>query len=361
MKALHALVFSLLLAVGGPVLAADRTLELKLDGAAPVRVHNLVGSVRLVPGDGELVIRARVRADKRDIADAIQLRRDNGRDGVEIVVEYPQNVSRVRYDGEEFRRLDVRLDYQDRKMRVTSSGGEPVRVDLEILVPADRVVEVRQGVGAIDAKDLQARLALTTRYGAVQVADSTGRLAVTTGSGRVGITGFRGDVTTTTGSGPASLENILGRVQAKTGSGGVTLRGIDGDVVAETGSGNVRINDMTGSLKSRTGSGSVRVENLAAGPELDITTGSGSVAVSGDLASLRQVAVRTGSGSVSVESATPLSLAVELKTGSGGFRVDAPALSNVESDRRSFSAVIGAGEGNARLVTGSGSIRISAP
>lgn len=341
MKTLHALVSSLLLAVAGPALAADRTLELKVAGTEPVRIHNLVGSVRLLPGDGELVIRARVRADKPAVADAIELRRNDGRDGVEIVVEYPRNVDRVRYDGEEFRRLDVRMDYQDRKLRVTSSGGERVRVDLEILVPADRVVEVRQGVGAINAEQLQARLALTTRYGAVQVTDSAGRLAVTTGSGRVGVTGFRGDVNTTTGSGAASLENVLGRVQATTGSGGITLRGIDGEVVAKTGSGGVRVNDMSGSLESR--------------------TGSGSVAVSGDLASLRQVAVRTGSGSVSIESTTPLSLAVELKTGSGGFRVDVPSISNVESGRRSFSAVIGAGEGNARLVTGSGSIRISAP
>ena len=38
-----------------------------------------------------------------------------------------------------------------------------------------------------------------------------------------------------------------------------------------------------------------------------------------------------------------------------------PVLSNVESGRRSFSAVLGDGAGTGRVTTGSGSIRITSP
>lgn len=361
MKKLPTLIFSMALLAALPAAAAERLLELRLEGAEAVQVHNLVGTARLLPGDGALIIRARVTADQQEVADGIQLSRNDGRNGVEVVVAYPDKISRIRYDGEEFRRLDATLDYHGRKMRVTSSGGERVRVDLEILVPADRVVELRQGIGEIRAAGVQANVALTSRYGAVQVTDGMGRLAANTGSGRIAVTGFRGDVKTNTGSGTARLENVLGRVEAKTGSGGVSLRGVDGDIVVQTGSGGVRLSDSVGALQARTGSGSIRIEELTAGPELNLSTGSGSISLAGDLGAVRDLVARTGSGSVRLESSTPLSLSVDLSTGSGSFRVDSPALSNVESGRRSFKAVIGAGEGTAKISTGSGSIRITAP
>jgi DUF4097 and DUF4098 domain-containing protein YvlB len=343
------------------VIAAERTLELRIDGVQPVQIHNLVGTARLVPGDGELVIRANVSAERPALADAVRLRRSENQHGVVVVVEYPEGVSRINYDGAEFRRLDTSVDYQGRRVRVTSTGGEAVRVDLEIEVPAERVVEFTQGVGGIEAARIRAELALSARHGMVRVTDGAGRLAVTTGSGAVNVGGFRGDVNTTTGSGRVEIENVLGQVDARTGSGRVTMRGVDGDVNARTGSGGIQLSDLQGSLNARTGSGGVRVEALSSGADLDVGTGSGSVSVAGDLGAVRNVQVRTGSGSVTLDSSTPLSLRLDLSTGSGSFRVDVPSLGQVESGRRNFRAQAGAGEGTARVSTGSGSIRISAP
>jgi hypothetical protein len=357
-RAFH-LLFALLLAM--PAVAAERILELSIDEATAVQVHNLVGAARIVPGDGPLLIRATVTAERQDLADGVSLRQTERRDGIRVVVDYPDSVTRVRYDGEEFRRFDAVIDHAGRRIRVNDSKGDLIRVDLEIFVPADRVLALHQGVGGVVAERVHADLELVSRFGAVRVADGAGRLAVTTGSGRVGVTGFRGDVTTTSGSGSAGLENVLGRVHAKTGSGVVSLRGIDGDVIAETGSGGVQVNDIIGTLNARTGSGSVRVEGLEAGPELKISTGSGSVAVAGDLGSVEELVVRTGSGGVTIESSTSLSLSLHLSTGSGNIRVDVPMLSDVDSGRRSFRAVVGAGAGTARVATGSGSIRITAP
>jgi len=361
MKASRVFLLSFLLLAALPAVAAERTLELSIEEAAAIRIHNLVGATRIVPGDGPVVIRALISAERQELADGVRLRQTERRDGIQVVVEYPDSVSRVIYDGEEFRRLDAIVDYQGRRIRVTSSKGERIRVDLEVVVPADRVVEFHQGVGGIVAERVQAELTLASRFGAVRVADGAGRLAITTGSGRVSVAGFRGDVTTTSGSGAVALENVLGDVLAKTGSGVIGLRGIDGDVTAETGSGGVQVNDVVGTLNARTGSGSVRVEGLEAGPELTISTGSGSVSVTGDLSRVEQLVVRTGSGGVTIESSTALSLGLNLSTGSGNIRVDVPVLSNVDAGRRSFRAIVGDGAGTARVITGSGSIRITAP
>lgn len=352
---------SLALAAALPAVAAERAVELRIDGAQPVTVENLVGAVRLVPGEKDFVIRATVSADQQSVADAVRLRQRDVSGRVEIVVDYPADISRIRYDGAEIRRMDATFDYQGRRLRITSSGGELVRVDLEIAVPADARLGLKQAVGPVGADRVAADLSLAARFGRITVTDGSGRLRADTGSGAVNVASFRGSVAADTGSGSVNIENVLGSVLADTGSGGVKLRGIEGDVVADTGSGGVLLNDVTGSLSVDTGSGSVRGDNIVAGPELLVDTGSGSVSLSGDLGGVRRVDVDTGSGSVALQSTSPLSLRVELATGSGGIRVDVPAISSTELSRRKFSGVIGAGEGTAKVSTGSGSIRISAP
>lgn len=351
----------LVLAAALPAAAAERVVELQVEGSQAMVVHNLVGAVRLVPGDGDFLIRAVVSADEQEAADAVRLRRRDVRGGVEVVVEYPPDLSRIRYDGAEMRRIDASFDYQGRRLRVTSSGGELVRVDLEIAVPGGARLGLRQAVGPIDASRVAADLSLAARFGRVTVTDGSGRVRADTGSGAVSVASFRGDVVADTGSGSVTLENVLGSVLADTGSGSVRLRGIEGDVAADTGSGSVHLNDVTGSLNVDTGSGSVRGKNLVVGPDLLVDTGSGRVSLSGDLGAVRRIDVDTGSGGVALHSTRPLSLRLELSTGSGDIRVDVPALSHVESSRRKFRGVIGPGDGTARISTGSGDVRISAP
>ncbi len=344
-----------------PAVAAERNVELSLDAVEAVELHNLAGAARIVPGSGAPVIRARIRADKAEHADAVVLRRKDHGGVAEVVVEYPSGLSRIRYDGDEFQRLDASVEYQGRRIRIGNKDGDLLRVDLEILVPENGQLEFRQLIGPIAAEGVNAGLTLASSYGAISVTDGAGKLAANSGSGRVDVASFRGEVNANTGSGAIGLENVLGDVRARTGSGGVTLRGMDGNVVAETGSGGIRIDDAGGSLVARTGSGSVRVAGLRAGPELSVSTGSGSINVAGDLGAAEKLTLRTGSGSVTAESSAPLSMRLHLSTGSGSFRVDLPNLSEIESGRRSFRAVAGAGAGEARIATGSGSIRLSAP
>lgn len=299
---LAALAASLLVA---PALAAERTIELTLDGADAVELHNLVGAARIVPGSGAPVIRARIRGDKPEHADAVVLRRKDKGGVAEVVVEYPAGLSRIRYDGEEFQRLDASVEYQGRRIRVSNKGGDLVRVDLEVLVPENGQLEFRQLIGPITAAGVNAGLTLASSYGAISVTDGAGRLAINTSSGRIDVASFRGEANANTGSGAVTLEDVLGHVRARTGSG--------------------------------------------------------SINVAGDLGAVEKLTLRTGSGSVTAESSAPMSMRLHLSTGSGSFRVDLHNLSEVESGRRSFRAVAGTGAGEGRIATGSGNIRLSAP
>ena len=344
-----------------PAAAAERVLELEVDAGQLLRVSNLAGSVRIAPGGDTYRLRATVRADSDAIADAVRITRADDGGIATLTVEYPDKISTLRYEDEQFRRLDTRLEYEGRSIRVRSSDGEPLRVDLEILVPQDGRLDLRQGVGDLASTDVRGDMAINLNIGRMSITDGVGSVTANTGSGRVAVGNIRGDLSVRTGSGDMTIENVLGATSARTGSGDVSLRGVDGDLVVETGSGDVELRDVVGSLRARTGSGDVEIRDLSAGPALDIATGSGSVEAEGDLGALRDVVIRTGSGSVDLESSTPLSLRVRLSTGSGSIKADVPVLGNVESGRSKFNATVGAGEGEARISTGSGSIRLKAP
>jgi DUF4097 and DUF4098 domain-containing protein YvlB len=369
----------LLTACAAPAMAAERRLEATLDADTPIEIENLIGDARVIPGDGPLRVTARVSADDADLADAVRLELDEGR-RQRLSVVYPEEVSDFRVDSGGHGRLNTTVSYRGRRVDISSSRGERIRVDLEIHVPAGAAMKLTTVAGDVHAEGVDADLALRTRHGGIAVADGKGSLVADTGSGSVDIAGFRGDVRADTGSGDVRVENVLGRVVGDTGSGAVMLRGIDGDVVADTGSGDVtlldvnastieadtgsggvEISDASGSLLVDTGSGGLRAEGFTAGPSVEVDTGSGRVEIDGDLSAVERLIVDTGSGSVALASSAPLSLRLDLDTGSGGIRVDVPELSDVRSTRSRFRGTVGTGRGSARVDTGSGSIRISGP
>lgn len=342
-----------------PAAAAERVVELNIDADA-LQVTNLAGSARIVPGAGGIVLRATIKADDAALAEAVRLEQGRSDDVASVTVQLPGGLDEVRYEDEQFRRLDVRLEYEDRRIRVRGDEGQRLRVDLELELPEGKRLELRQGVGDIGVAGVDADLELSLNYGRLRAADSRGALVASTRSGDIDIRSQRGQVDARIGSGDVRIENMLGATRARSGSGDVSLRGVDGEMQVETGSGDLDLEDVAGSVRGRTGSGDVEVRDLRAGPKLDISTGSGDVHAAGDLGALRDVTVRTGSGDVTLRSTTPLSLRLALATGSGGIKVDVPVMGDVESGRRSFKATVGAGAGEARINTGSGDIHIEA-
>ncbi|TDP97271.1 DUF4097 family beta strand repeat-containing protein [Labedaea rhizosphaerae] len=121
-------------------------------------------------------------------------------------------------------------------------------------------------------------------------------------------------VTARSGTAPVTVTGSAGRLDVTSGSGDIAVDRADSSAAVSTGSGSVRLGPMLGGLRARTGSGDMEVSSLA-GPT-SLHTGSGDVwlgAVAGD------VMARTGSGDLTVADAG--SGRIELITGTGEIRV----------------------------------------
>jgi lia operon protein LiaG len=339
-------------------MALSTAAALTLFGAAPsaqgqesyrlsggdVAVYNLAGQVEVLAGSGSEVVVEVMRGGD----DAEQLRIETGRlDGRQTL--------RVLYPGDEIvygemgrgSRTTVRVRDDGTwggsggdRVEIRGSGrGTEAHADLRILVPAGTDLDMYLAVGRIDAAGVQ------------------GDLRLDTGSGRVTAADLRGELVVDTGSGSVEVRNVQGAVSVDTGSGSVEIEEASGpELLVDTGSGSVKGSDLRfASVTVDTGSGSVNLESLDA-PEIRVDTGSGSVTL-GLLADAEYMEVDTGSGSITLRIPDSFGASVEFDTGSGGIDLDVPVQAS-RIERNYVRGTIGDGNGQVRLDTGSGGIRI---
>jgi len=329
-----------------------------------VAVENLVGSVQVLPADGEeLSVEFTVVAggdEAAALAASVRFVTRQDGDRLSIEVDYPTRDHRsFRYQPPRGR-FESHTEYRGERVRVSSRHGVELHVDAVARVPKGAVLRFANHVGALSAERVVGDLDLDTGSGAVRAAGNRGALRVDTGSGRVEVSHHHGQVSVDTGSGGVDLVAVRGDVAADTGSGRVTLRDVQSDRIRiDTGSGGVEIEDSRGSLECDTGSGGVRARNFTAGERVVADTGSGGVHLEGDLSAVRELRIDTGSGGASLVSGTPLDLTLHIEVGSGAIEVDVPGMREVrDDDRDRFDAVLGKGRGRAVIETGSGGARV---
>jgi len=172
------------------------------------------------------------------------------------------------------REPDVDLHQEGNSVTVTARepsifsffGGSWMRLEIDVVVPADADLEVGSGDGSVRVE------------GPV-----SGRVTVHTGDGSIGVHGARGDVRLTSGDGAIEADDLDGSLYAHAGDGHVDVSGRfdrldvhagDGRVLATVARGSKLADDWR--LGTQDGSLTVRIpRNLAA--ELDARTGDGSL------------------------------------------------------------------------------------
>ena len=328
-------------------LAAQQPERFSVPGDA-VAVYNLAGSVRVEAGSGANVVVEVTRGG----SDAAQLKLERREVGgrAALVVRYPEGEDVVyrggRWNGQT--NLDVRADGtffgeggRGRRVAIRSSGsGTEAHADLRILVPAGKAVDVRLGVGDVNAAGVTGNLDFDVSAAPVQTSGTRGNLRVDTGSGHVQVADAQGDVIVDTGSGAVQLQGIRGEdVRVDTGSGAVTGSGITSrSVMVDTGSGRIELSAVSArDLTLDTGSGGIDLE------------------LTGDVDRLR---IDTGSGSVRLVVPQDLGAAINADTGSGGISFDIP-ITVTQRERDTLVGRIGDGRGSIEIDTGSGSVRIT--
>lgn len=344
-------------------LAAQQPERFALTGGN-VAVYNLVGEMRVEAGSGRDVVVEVTRggSDRQQVR--VERGRIDGREALRVFVPASQIVYsrmgrgsrtniRVRDDGT-FGGTGIRGN----AVTVQGSGrGVEAFADVRVLVPAGQQVTVHQGVGRVQAANVNGRLAVRTQAAAVTTSGTRGSLDVNVGSGAVRVDGADGPLKVDTGSGSVDVRAVRGDAELDTGSGSVRLADVRGGrLKVDTGSGSVAGSGIAVSdLEVDVASGGVQLTDVRA-PNAKVDTGSGSVRL--DLTGeVRAVKIDSGSGGVTLGIPSTTGAMLEIDTGSGGINVDLPA--RVTRSRRShFSGQLGDGRGRIEIDTGSGSVRV---
>jgi hypothetical protein len=139
--------------------------------------------------------------------------------------------------------------------------GHDARINLDIRVPRRLTLDIDDGSGDMDIRDID------------------GNLKLEDGSGDIHLTNIRGQVKIDDGSGDMVLAKISGMLEIEDGSGDIELNDAGSDVDIEDGSGQINLNRILGSVTVDDGSGDIVID----GVEKDVTideAGSGDVEIS---------------------------------------------------------------------------------
>lgn len=230
------------------------------------------------------------------------------------------------------------------RVEVSASGaGLELWADVTVRVPRGGRLEIKHGVGAVRAANVDGELELATSAGDISAERTSGELSVATGSGSVSLTRVDGK-----------------QIEVATGSGRITVEECDGqDLEFATGSGGVAMASVRArSVEVGTGSGNITAENVEA-ESVEIGAGSGDVTLSLDRMGQGQYEVGTGSGDIDLTVPTGASAAVHAETHSGKIHVNLDAqVDFTKQEKDEVRLTVGGGEARVELGSGSGDIRI---
>ena len=237
------LVFTLLVAVA-PLAADDckfeddRTATVDLEGATTIRIIAEAGLLKVAgrAGSEQIVADGTACASHEDLLPDVELR--TSRRGDTIIVE----------------------------SRTPDSwhGNNYARLDLEVEVPDGIMIDIEDGSGSLEVRDVGA-LRLDDGSGSLRVVRVAGDVEVNDGSGSIIIEDVGGPIRVRDGSGSIEIEGVKNDVEIREdGSGSMTISDVEGSVrIHEDGSGSIFVADVTGDFAlDRDGSGSVQIDNV---------------------------------------------------------------------------------------------------
>lgn len=324
----------------------------------PVAVYNLVGAVRVEPGDGGISVQVtraggdagRLKVVQGELAGRATLRILYPDDHIRFGAGGGSTELRVRDDGtfgdpndEHGHGRHERHERHDwdegRRVTIAATGGLDARADLLVQVPRGRRVELFLAVGSVTVTNVDGEVYVDAHSAPVTTTGTKGVLSVDVGSGAVRVTQADGDLSVDTGSGAVEVSRFHGQsLSIDTGSGDVTGSELE-----------------SGKLDIDTGSGEIRLTGVAA-PELALETGSGGITadLQRDITSLQ---AETGSGDIAIHAPPTLGAAIQIETSSGDIETDFP-LQVTRQSRDHMVGTIGDGKGTIAIETGSGGIRL---
>jgi hypothetical protein len=274
-----------------------------LDHPLPILVENSYGSVSVSPGsDREVHVHLKKivygnGARARSIADEIRLEAKPERRGPATQSPKPEAEPGKKSDVEYF---VVRTNRED-----LSGKDYTFNTDLEILVPKNSPVQVKNTFGEITVSEINGDLDLSTTHRGLEVRDCSGQFKISTRYADSRLTNLVGNLNLDA-RGKVYIDTIKGNVTVMNEYASLEIFNVDGELTASNTEGNIRIERVTKHVTIDSRGTEVSVDNLLAGlkvnashKDVDISNIASNVAIESRFAG---VSLKNVGGNVEIQS-----------------------------------------------------------
>lgn len=230
-----------------------------LEQSMPIRIENSYGTVSVSPGSDREV---RVRLKKvvygkgsqaKDFASKIRIEAGPGAGAGAATADKPEAEPLKKTEDSWF---VVRTNRESLDTRENL-----INTDMEVLVPKNSQLEIRNAFGEIRAANIEGPMELSTTHRPLDIRDCTGPFTLSNRYGETRLTNLKGNVTLT-GRGKIYLENIKGDVNVTNEYSPLEISNVDGKVAVSITENSVRVEKVTGPVTIEARGARVNVDNL---------------------------------------------------------------------------------------------------
>lgn len=208
-----------------------------LDGIRVIRIENSHGKISVSPGSDREI---RVRMNKVIYAEERQARELADRIRLEGGSELPTTDSGN--PGTPGAAFVIKTNRDS-----VNAGNHRISTDMEIFVPKNSGLQVKNSFGAVQAVGIDGNLDLSTTHGDLEVRDCTGQFVLSSRYGDCRLDNLTGNLVFN-GRSETYLENIRGDVTVKNEFSPTAIFHVDGKVTVTVAEGDLRIDDVSQSV-----------------------------------------------------------------------------------------------------------------
>ncbi|MCL1075656.1 DUF4097 family beta strand repeat-containing protein [Shewanella dokdonensis] len=134
-------------------------------------------------------------------------------------------------------------------------------INLRVTVPAAMVLDVTDGSGQLEIRDMTANIKVVDGSGDLTIRGAHD-LDINDGSGSVTLANISGKIRLDDGSGDIDIRDVGGDIRIDDGSGSMTVKNVQGTVTIDDGSGDIDVRHTQGLNIINAGSGDVHFDNI---------------------------------------------------------------------------------------------------
>jgi len=224
------------------------------------------------------------------------------------------------------------------RVEVKFKGEDSDNFNLELIIPADLIIDYKTGGGNVTIKDdLRNKVTISTAGGNITAKIIGGEADITSAGGNIKLADINHNASISTAGGDIQVGSVNGKAEISTAGGNIKVGSVNNTAEISTAGGNVNVGAVGGSADISTAGGNVNVSTVSG--DAEISTGGGNIKLDG---ATGKVEANTGGGNIELKNVKG---SIEANTGAGNITAE----------------LIPDGANNSQLNSGVGSITIYIP